>query len=1026
MWIARLAIARPVLTVMVMGALCVLGLNAFLKLGVEQLPDLNLPVALVDIQYPGASPQSVEEEITKRVEESLNGIAGVKRITSRSFESRSQTSVEFQLSADMGRAMQDVRDKMSALQVLLPKDSKPPLVQRINNEGMEPLAVIGLISEKMSARDLSMLAELQVVRRLQRVEGVAIVKISGNATREIRVDLSQDKLRAQTLLPSDISAALRNQNLDAPIGLISNGKEDNILRMQGRVINYLDLPSTVLQQRNGYPVVLGDIGHVYLREKEPESIARINGQRAISIEVFKQQDANTVATGEGVRQAFKELRMQVPQTVDLRLVNLTSDSVKNSLQGVQHTLIEGALLTVIIVLLFLKSWRSTVITGLTLPISVISSFIAVQALGFTLNFMTLMALSLCIGLLVDDAIVVRENIVRHLKMGKSHVQAAIDGTEEIGLAVLATTFAICAVFVPMAFMDGIVGRLFYPFGITVVVAVLVSLLVSFSLDPMLSSVWPEPEDADLSQLPVIGFCIRGVDTFMDAVQRSYAHLIHWVFSQKQWGRGRWLSITPRGLVILWALGSLVVALILSAWVGTEFIPQTDRGTIQISMRLPVGSSLPRSSEKLAQVEALIRQVPEVATLVTVIGGADAGFLVGRNQAIINIILTPLKDRKRSQKQIEDQIRDLILPVAGIEAAIGVDKPIYVAVLGNDAKKLSSFTTEFAEKMRKIKGIVDVDVSVKPGLTAYSVQLDELATRELGLTNAQVSTTLRTYINGEVVTYWQSGDGEQVQVLVRLPEADRQKLQQLNTLPIAYTKDGQAIELSRVARIEKTDNPEVIRRQNLMRREAIFAGVQGRSSGDVGAEVQTLVTATTAPEGIIFDVGGATRDQQDAFAAIASAMVLAVIFIYFVLASQFESFKQPIAIMASLPLALIGVMLALWSTHTTLNLFSMIGMVMLMGLVTKNAILLIDFANEARQQGASVQEALLQAGQIRMRPIMMTTFAMVFGMLPLALALNEGGELQAGMGRAIMGGVITSTLLTLVVVPVIYSYLVKDN
>jgi multidrug efflux pump subunit AcrB len=710
--------------------------------------------------------------------------------------------------------------------------------------------------------------------------------------------------------------------------------------MQGKVANYLDLQSTVLQNRNGYPLVLGDVGRVFLREKEPDSIARINGQRSISIEIFKQQDANTVVTGEGIRQAVNELRTQIPLTVDLRLINLTSDSVKNSLSGVQHTLIEGALLTVAIVLLFLKSWRSTVITGLTLPISVISSFIAVHAFGFTLNFMTMMALSLCIGLLVDDAIVVRENIVRHLKMGKSHVQAAIDGTEEIGLAVLATTFAICAVFVPMAFMNGIVGRLFYPFGITVVVAVLVSLLVSFSLDPMLSSIWPEPENTALCNLPVLGSCIRGVDIFMDVVQRHYAQLIGWIFSQKQWKFTRWISITPRGIVILLALGSLVLALILSAWVGTEFIPQTDRGIIQISMRLPVGSSLPRSSEKLVQIETLIRQVPEVSSVVTVIGGADAGFLVGRNQAVINIVLTPRQDRKRNQKQIEDQIRKLIFPVAGVEAAIGIDKPIYVAVLGNDAKKLSSFAIDFAEKMRKIKGILDVDVSVKPGLTAYSVQLDELATRELGLTNAQVSNTLRTYINGDIATYWQSGEGEQVQVLLRLPEADRQKLHQLNSLPVAYTKEGQAIELSRVARIQKTENPEVIRRQNLMRREAIFAGVQGRSSGDVGADVQALVASTVAPEGIVFDVGGSTRDQQDAFSAIASAMVLAVVFIYFVLASQFESFKQPIAIMASLPLALIGVMVALLITQTTLNLFSMIGMVMLMGLVTKNAILLI--------------------------------------------------------------------------------------
>ncbi|MEY3886366.1 MAG: Multidrug resistance protein MdtC [Pseudomonadota bacterium] len=1026
MWVTRVSIARPVFAAMVMFALCVLGIFSYTKLGVEQLPDLNLPVAYVDVLYPGASPQSVEEEITKKIEEALNGIAGVKRITSRSFEGRSQSSVEFNLNADMARGMQDVRDKIAAVQATFPKDAKTPLVLRVNNEASEPVAVIGVVSNTKTHRDVSMLAELQVVRRLQRIDGVAFIKISGNATREIRIDLNQQKLRANSVLPSDVSSALKAHNQDAPIGLISNATQDGILRMEGRAKNYLDLNAVVVQQRSGLPVTLADLGNLYLREKELDSLARINSQRAISIEVFKQQDANIVKTGEGIKEALAELKNQMPPDVELRTISLNSDWVKASLVGVQKTLIEGALLTVIIVLLFLKSWRSTVITGLTLPISVISSFIAIKAFGFTLNFMTMMALSLCIGLLVDDAIVVRENIVRHLAMGKSHVQAALEGTQEIGLAVLATTFAICAVFVPMAFMDGITGRLFYPFGITVVVAVIISLLVSFTLDPMLSSIWPEPADANLNRVPVLGYLIVQVDRFMAACHASYEVLIHWIFDNTKLNLGPWIRVSHRTLIVLGALLSLVIAFFLAGKVGTEFIPQTDRGLIQITMRLPVGSSLLRSSEKLAQVEAAIRAVPEVETLVTVIGGSDAGFLVGRNQAALNIVLKPKHERQRTQKQIEEALRKITQPISGIEVAIGLDRPIYIAVLGNDAERLASFSKEFSEKIKSIPGIVDVDISVKPGLTAYSVKLDALAVRELGLNATQVAQTLRAYVNGEIATTWLAGDGEQVQVVLRLPEMDRQHLVQMNKLPVAYTKDGQAIELSRVARIEPTANPEVIRRQNLMRREAIFASVEGRPAGDVGAEVQAMMKATTLPEGIYFDLQGSTKDQQVAFSAILSAMLMAVLFIYIVLASQFNSFKQPIAIMASLPLALIGVMLALWVTHTTLNLFSMIGMVMLMGLVTKNAILLLDFANASRANGFSVKDALLEAGQVRMRPIMMTTFAMIFGMLPLALALNEGGELQAGMGRAIIGGVLTSTFLTLVVVPVIYSYLVKDK
>jgi multidrug efflux pump subunit AcrB len=513
---------------------------------------------------------------------------------------------------------------------------------------------------------------------------------------------------------------------------------------------------------------------------------------------------------------------------------------------------------------------------------------------------------------------------------------------------------------------------------------------------------------------------------MDRCHASYEALVHWIFDTRKLQLGPWLKLSHRALVLWGALLSLVIAFLLTKVVGTEFIPQTDRGLIQITMRLPVGSSLPRSSDKLAQVEAAIRSVPEVETVVTVIGGSDAGFLVGRNQAAVNIVLKPKHERQRTQKQIEEVLRKLTQPISGIEVAIGLDRPIYIAVLGNDAERLAQFSKDFAEKIKSIPGIVDVDLSVKPGLTAYSVKLDALAIRELGLNASQVAQTLRAYVNGEVATTWLAGDGEQVQVVMRLPELDRQHLVQMHKLPVAYTKEGQAIELARVARIEPTANPEVIRRQNLMRREAIFASVEGRPAGDVGADVQAMMKATTPPEGIYFDLQGSTKDQQDAFAAILSAMLMAVLFIYIVLASQFNSFKQPIAIMASLPLALMGVMLSLWLTQTTLNLFSMIGMVMLMGLVTKNAILLIDFANESRKRGLSVKDSLLEAGQVRMRPIMMTTFAMIFGMLPLALALNEGGELQAGMGRAIIGGVLTSTFLTLVVVPVIYSYLVKDK
>ena len=1040
MWMTRVSINNPVFAVMVMVALCVLGLFSYAKLGVEQMPDISFPGAWIEVRYPGASAEAVEREVIKPMEEAVNSVAGVKRITSRSGEGVGTMSAEFSLNADMGRAMQEVRDRIAAVQSSFPRDARAPTIARWNNDNNQPVVNLALLSKGRSARELSILGENIVGKRLQRVEGVARVDISGLTVREVRVDLDPARLRAYGVTPAEIATALREANADQPVGLLSDGTQDALLRVEGRVRDPKQFEALVVARRNGLALTLADLGQLVEREREAESTARINGQRAINFNIFKQQDANIVVTGDAVKKAMEEIRKALPPDVELRLIYANSDWVKGSLDGLKHTLIEGALLTVAIVFLFLHSWRSTIITGLTLPIAVISSFIAVYAFGFTLNFMTMMALSLCIGLLIDDAIVVRENIVRHVHMGKDHFTAAREGTDEIGLAVMATTFALCAVFVPVAFMGGIIGKFFYPFGITVVVAVLVSLFVSFTLDPMLSSIWKDPPSAYLKNLPVIGHLLNATDRALDLMHRVYERLIHWAFSARRYrlwlpayGHGfdaqgvrisqsprhfRRATLTPRGVVLAVGVASFVVAIALAPLVGSEFVPEADEGYTQLQLRMTVGSSLERTDAKVRQVEEIVAAMPEVQSVSTFVGGAGQ-----RNQASLNIALKPRADRKRSQKQVEDAIREQIAKIPGTDASVGFNRPIYVAILGSDPEGLARVANEFAEKVKKIPGAVDVESSVKPGLPAYAVRLKPGAVRELGITAPQLASSLRAYVNGEAATYWTTPDGDQVEVLLRLNESQRERIEQLRNLPVAFAKDGTPITLDSVATIDKVFNPEIIRRQNLQRREAVFAGVKDRSAGDVGDDVQKLVKETVLPPGVSFDIGGQMQQQAEAFGGLLAAMALAVIFIYIVLASQFGSFLQPIAIMASLPLALIGVMLALLLWRSTLNIFSMIGLVMLMGLVTKNAILLVDFANHARKAGATVADAVLQAGLIRMRPIMMTTAAMVFGMLPLALALNDGGEIQAPMGRAIIGGVITSTLLTLVVVPVLYSYLV---
>ncbi len=1045
MWITRVSINNPVFATMVMVGLMVLGVVSYSRLGVEQLPDVSPPGVFIAVQYPGASPAAVETEITRPIEQALNSVAGIKTIRSNSWEGRGESYAEFNLDADMTRAVQDVRDKVAVTAAGFPREAKAPTIGRFNGDNDQPVIVFNLKGESRSLRELSLLADQTVVKRLESVAGVARVEVNGMTTREIRLELSPQRLRSFGITPAEVGEALRIANGDMPVGLLSDTRTEALVRVEGKIRDPKQFAAVPVARRGNLMVTVGDLGSVVESEQEANSVSRVDGKGAVSINVFKVQDANLVDTGEALKQAAESLKGDLPAGITLTTLYASSDWIKASLQGVQRTIIEGALLTVAIVFLFLKSWRSTIITGLTLPIAVISTFIAIYAFGFTLNYMTMMALSLCIGLLIDDAIVVRENIVRHIHMGKDHFTAARDGTEEIGLAVMATTFAICAVFIPIAFMKGITGKFFYPFGITVAVAVLVSLFVSFTLDPMLSSIWKDPPSNRMERLPVIGWMLRATDHFVESLHRIYGALIEWIFSDKRWRiwlpvfakplasgsssdvadqqrRLRSATITPRGVVVASGALSFVLAVGLFPLVGTDFIPQTDQGFININVRMPVGTSLDRANDKARQVEQILAGIPELKALGSNVGGGQGG----RNTIGFNISLVDRKDRKRKQTEIENDIRGQLSSIAGIETNVGGFRPIWINVLGPDPEVLDQVTGGLADKIRKVEGIVDLETSVKPGIPTYAVRLRPDAARDLGLTTTQLAASLRAFVRGDTATYWTTSDGQQVEVVLRLPKAQRENIAQLNDLPVAYSKDGVPIMLSSVADIRSVTNPEVIKRQSLQRRQGIYAGVQGRPSGDVGSEVKKIVAETELPPGYKFDVAGQTQEQNDAFSAMLVALGMSVIFIYIVLASQFGSFLQPLAIMVSLPLSLIGVMLALLLTGSTFNMFSFIGLIMLMGLVTKNAILLVDFANQGRKQGLRVKEALLQAGQVRMRPIIMTTFAMVFGMLPLALALSEGGELQAPMGRAIIGGVITSTLLTLVVVPVIYSYLVRDR
>ena len=1009
MWITHVSIRNPVFATMVMVGIAVLGIFSYTRLRVEQMPDVTLPFVFVITAYPGASPEVVETDVTKPLEYAINTVSGVRTIRSTSLEGRSEIFAEFRLATDINRAMQDVRDKIAAVKPGFPRDVKDPLVIRADQENQQPVVSLAVLSPTLGLRELTSLTDQVIVKGLENVPGVASVDVNGRVTRQILVQIKPGALTALGIGVDQVVAAIRNANQDVPAGRISRGAQDAIVRIEGRIKDPAQFGRIIVAQQGGASVYLAQVADVIDGEKEETSLARINGRRSITLDVQKSQDANIIETGQGVSDAVAALKLRLPPEVELRVVYSTADAVQRSVDRVKETIVEGALLTVLIVFLFLHSWRSTVITGLTLPIAVIATFIAIYAFGFSLNFLTLMALSLCIGLLIDDAIVVRENIVRHLAMGKDHITAAREGTDEIGLAVMATTFAIVAVFVPIAFMSGIIGRFFFQFGLTVTVAVLVSLFVSFTLDPMLSSIWHDPPGSRFARAPWLG-------RFMDRFERG----VEWMHAF--YGRVLEWSLAHRGKVVLIALVSFGASFGVVPLVGTEFVPEADQSFISLRLNAPVGSSLEYTDAKVQQVEAALKRFPEIALVMTTVGTND-----GRNYARVNLRLVERAARNRTQKELERAIRAELKPIPGIELAIGFNRPVWVNVLGPDPATLTALVAQFAREVAKVPGIADLEISEKAANPALSIRLNNAAAADLGINVQQVGATVRPLLAGDTVSYWLAPDAQNYEVNVQLAKDQRQLASDLGNLYLTSNRTGpdgaqRMVPLRQVAEIVETTSPQAIKRQDLQRRVALYAGVEGRPSGDVNDDVQKIIKATTLPPGYRFDVGGQAKDMRESFQAALAALGLAIIFIYLILASQFASFTQPLAIMTSLPFSLIGVFLALLLTGTTLNIFSIIGFIMLMGLVTKNAILLVDFANRARRGGATVHEALVQAGQVRLRPILMTTAAMIGGMLPLALGLGESGETQAPMGRAIIGGVITSTLLTLVVVPVIYTFL----
>ena len=1047
MWITRTSIRQPVFATMVMVAILVLGIFAYVRLPVEQMPDITPPMVSVMIDYPGASPDAVENDVVRPIENVINTVSGVDHIYATAREGGAYMWVEFRMSADPVVATQEIRDKIADLMPSFPREVMAPRVTRsMEDENQQPIVDLAVYSSERPLREISNIVEQVIIKRLQTAPGVGNVTVSGGVPRQIQVQLKPEQMRSYGVGVDEVVAAIQRANRDLPAGNVKMGDAEQMVRVEGRIQNPRDFGriivttrgNAVYLQQGGLPVHLDQVAEIIDGEAEPESLARIDGKPALGLSVFKVQGSNVVEIGEGVQKAVAELQARLPEDVRIVTVQSNAEFVKASLAGVKETILEGAILTVLIVFLFLHSWRSTVITGLTLPISVIATFIAIHAFGFTLNMITLMALSLCIGLLIDDAIVVRENIVRHLGMGKSHHDASRDGTEEIGLAVMATTFAIVAVFVPVAFMDGMIGRYFFQFGITITVAVMVSLFVSFTLDPMLSSVWHDPVEKRFARMPRLGRLMDRVEEGVEALHRLYGRALDWSLRDERRrvylpvfgivravARRDWRelgTVSNRGLVLWSAAGVFVSSLMILPLIGTEFFPEGDESFLSLRLEMPIGSSLQYTDAKTAQVERGLKEIPEVELV-----SAEIGTFEGRNHARLNVRLVPRSDRDLSQQEVERVVRARIQRIAGVKLQVGWNDAISLSILGPDQERLTAIANEMMEKIAKIPGVADLNSSERGTNPTVAVRVDRELANDLGLDVERIGRALRVLVGGDKISHWLAPDGQNYDVVVRLPAEARRETTDLGGLYLASGRlDPQGlpvlVPLRQVAELVQTTSPPQLKRLDLQRRVSLYMRADGRASGDVGKDVQKLVAETQLPRGYRFSVGGSQEQLNETFMETLAAMGLAIIFIYLILASQFASFVQPVAIMASLPLSFVGAFLALLITGTTLNMLSMIGMILLMGLVTKNAILLVDFANQGMREGMGLRQALMEAGQIRLRPILMTTLAMIFGMLPMAIGAGSGGSINAPMARAVIGGVITSTLLTLVVVPVLYTYL----
>ena len=1019
MKIANVSIDRPVFVTMCAIATMVMGFLALGRLGLDLFPDVSFPVVAITTVYPGAGPEEVEQQVTKPMEDAISTINGVDTLKSFSRDSVSVVIVMFKLDVNELEANNDVRDRVQQVRSVLPDDVEDPLIQKFDPSA-SPIMTYGVRAKNLSPIETRRLVEDVIRPALESVEGVGSIVIGGGAEREIQVEIEPTKMQALGLSLGGISQMLRSESVDLPGGRLTvDGKEFSV-KASGRFQTVKDVEEVVISSRpDGTQIRVKDVARVVDGTAEIRTIRRVNSDNAVVFDVQKQSGSNTVAVSDGVEAALKKIEVRLGDDVSVLLMQEQAKYIKNNINRLREHLVIGGLLAILVIFFFMLDVRSTLISAVSLPTSVIATFFCIWQMGFSLNLMSMLALTLAIGLLIDDSVVVRENIFRHMEMGEDRVTAARKGTAEIALAVFATTLTIVAVFLPVAFMEGIIGRFFRQFGLTLTAAVLVSLVVSFTIDPMLSArvaknIEPNRHE-NMRKHPFYGPPTR----MFEALDAWYTDVLK-------------TALNNRWKVVMGAFGMFIGSLLLVQFMGTEFMSKGDQGKFQANFEVPAGISL-AETDKLARraEQMLLKEVPEVRDIVTTVG-------VDRDASKFKIfVLTSKKDQRTiTMDAIMDIARAKFSELPGVTFNLMIpgladngqsQAAVQLLITGPDYQVLNEVADKALNLTRNTPGTRDIAIDLKAGSPEQRFVVDRARAADLGVVFGQAAMALRNSLEGDIVATIPD-NGDDIDVRVRLAGAQSSSVEALKQIVVASQPgpNGQRlVRLDEIVDVVEAPSPASITRSNRQRAVTITANLANRSLGEVIGDLRAGMAAMNLPQGYTYKFDGEAESMRDTFQNMLIALGLAVIFIYLILASQFESFVHPFTIMLALPLAIIGALAGLFLTGVPIGMPAMIGIILLMGLVTKNGILLVDYTNQTRERtGMAAIPALLDAAPKRLRPILMTSAAIVLGELPTALSSAEGSEFNRPMAIAVIGGVITSTILTLLVVPVAYTWIDK--